>query len=46
MRLLGLNCTFADDVRPIIRSSDRADMLARGSYWQAKETVPGFTRPE
>jgi hypothetical protein len=46
MLLTGLNCTFATNVRPIIRSADRAHMLACGSYGQTKEPVPGFTGPE
>jgi hypothetical protein len=46
MRLLDLNCTFTSTARPIIRSSDRAHMLACGSYVQTWEPVPGFTGPE
>jgi hypothetical protein len=51
MRLLDLNCTFTSTAftsigLPIIRSSDRAHMLACGSYVQTWEPVLGFTGPE
>jgi hypothetical protein len=46
MRLLRSYCPFMTTVRPIIRSSDRADLRACGSRQQAKEPVTGFTGPE
>jgi hypothetical protein len=37
---------FTNGDRPIIRSAERAHLLACGSYQQTQEPVTGFTGPE
>jgi hypothetical protein len=46
MRLLGFYFMFTNSDWPIIRSGDRARLLACGSYQQTEVPVPGFIGPE
>jgi hypothetical protein len=46
MRLLGFYFMFTNNDWPIIRSGDRARLLACGSSQQTEVTVAGFTGPE